>query len=154
MLNFLSGHKANYRDGLLHHPFELAVCVMSFLVVWQVNDLLINEKELVRTTNHGFLSLPLGILWLWVFMGFVGTCLIIVGLGMSIFSRRGRAIEATGLWLVAAMWLSAGVSAFAFGPSSFTEYGRYLSMGIACVVRLIALNQLQTALSNLERKSG
>lgn len=150
-MNRRTNLRTNIKDGVLHHPFELSICATSYFLIWTIVDLLVTNRQLLHATEHGFLSLPIFILWVWCVMGTIGTSLIIAGLGMSMFSRAGRAIEAAGLWLVMAMWASVAISVVAFGSSRISEYGSYLAISIACGFRILALNQIQKVLNDVGR---
>lgn len=128
------------KHGIYAHPFEMVACVSTFLSVYGAFKLLLYSPEVLDRATAGILSLPKYILWTWVVMGFLGAILTASGLTMSIFSTKGRVLEEQGLWLMGAMWLSAGIARSFLDIGAWLEYVRYLSIAGGCALRLMMLN--------------
>ena len=128
------------KHGIYADPFEFVACVSTFLSVYGAFRLLMYEPEVLANATVGILSLPTYMLWAWVIMGFVGATLAAAGLTMSIFSPKGRVLEEQGLWLMGAMWLSAGVARSFLDIGAWMEYMRYLSIAGGCALRLMMIN--------------
>lgn len=128
------------KHGIYAHPFEFVACVSTFLSVYGAFKLLVYHPDILERTPTGILSIPSYILWVWVVMGFIGATLTAIGLAMSIFSPKGRVLEEQGLWLMGAMWLSAGVARSFLDIGAWVEYVRYLSIAAGCIMRLMMLN--------------
>lgn len=128
------------KHGIYAHPFEMVACISTFLGVYAAFDLLLYRPEVLDAATSGVLSLPKYILWVWVVMGFLGSVLTAAGLTMSIFSKRGREWEAAGLWLMGAMWLSAGVARTFLDITAWVEYVRYWAIAFGCIIRLMSIN--------------
>ena len=130
------------KHGLYAHPFEMVACASTFLSVYGAFRLLLYHPEILNNADSGILVLPRFLLWTWVIMGFLGAVITASGLTLSIFSERGRVLEEGGLWMMGAMWLSAGVARAILDLEAWVEYVRYLSIAGGCVVRLMMLNNV------------
>lgn len=128
------------KHGIYAHPFEMVACISTLLSVYGAFKLLLYQPEILDAATVGILSLPKYILWVWVIMGFLGAGLTAAGLTMSIFSPKGRVLEEQGLWLMGAMWLSAGIARSFLDIDAWIEYARYLAIAIGCILRLMMLN--------------
>jgi hypothetical protein len=128
------------KHGLYAHPFEAVACVSSFLSIYGTFQLLLYHPEILDNATSGILTCPRWMLWTWVVTGFIGAVLTGFGLTASIFSQKGRTVEETGLWLMGAMWLSAGFARSLLDLNAWVEYVRYFAIAAGCVVRLMQLN--------------
>ncbi len=140
------------KHGIYAHPFEMVACVSTFLSVYGGFDLLVHHPEYLETIHSGILSLPDGVLWVWIIMGFVGAVMTATGLTLSIFSQKGRAIEEAGLWMMGAMWLSAGVARSFLDLNAWVEYTRYFAIAAGCALRLMMLNDFHDILKRAVRE--
>ena len=86
------------RENVRTRPFELVICILSLITIQQIMEILITRPEILRDVGSGFLSLPKAFLWTWCVFGLIGVALLLIGLVMSIFSFRARAVETSGLW--------------------------------------------------------
>lgn len=130
------------KHGIYAHPFEMVACISTFLSVYGAMRLLLYSPEAVENATSGILTLPTYLLWTWIVMGFFGAAATAGGLTMSIFSPKGRVLEEQGLWLMGAMWLSAGVTRSIMDLEAWIEYMRYLSIAGGCIIRLMMLNDV------------
>lgn len=137
------------RNGIYAHPFELVACVSTLLAVWGGGKLLVTQPETLDRLDSGILSMPHLLLWSWIAMGACGAVLTAGGLGMSVYSHKGRAIEATGLWLMGAMWLSSGVALVFLDWMAWEAYVRYFAIAGGCVLRLLVLNQFHAIMTKI-----
>lgn len=128
------------KHGIYAHPFEFVACVSTFLSVYGGFQLLMYHPEILDAATSGILSLPKYIIWIWVVMGFLGAVATGSGLALSIFSPKGRVLEEQGLWLMGAMWLSAGIARIILDLDAWVEYVRYFAIAGGCIVRLLMLN--------------
>jgi hypothetical protein len=135
------------RNGLYAHPFEMVACISTFLGVWGAFKLLVHNPEVLDRIEDGILSVPKYILWIWVIVGFFGCVTTALGLAASIFSNKGRVVEAAGLWMMGAMWLSAGVAMIFLDWQAWEQYLRFFSIATACIVRLMMLNDFHSIMS-------
>lgn len=141
------------RNGLYAHPFEAVACISTMLSVYGAFRLLVYRPQVLDAATSGILSMPKYILWIWVVMGFVGAVVTLIGLGLSIFSRKGRQVEASGLWLMGAMWLTAAVARMALDLAPWEEYLRYWAIGLGCVTRLLMLYEFQGIMDRAPREA-
>jgi hypothetical protein len=141
------------KHGIYAHPFEFVACVSTFLSVYGAFKLLLYRPEILDNANAGILSLPKYILWTWVIMGFIGAVMTGSGLTMSIFSQKGRVIEESGLWLMGAMWLTAGVARSILDLEAWLEYMRYLAIAGGCALRLMMINDFHEIMSKAWRET-
>lgn len=139
------------KHGIYAHPFEFVACVSTFLSVYAAFQLLLYHPEILDNADAGMLSLPKYILWIWVVMGFLGAVLTAIGLTMSIFSKRGRVLEEQGLWLMGAMWLSAGIARSFLDLDAWIEYVRYIAIAGGCTLRLMMLNDFHEIMTRSRR---
>lgn len=128
------------KHGIYAHPFEAVACVSTFLSVYAAFQLLLYHPEIVNNAEVGILTCPRWMLWTWVIMGCVGAILTMSGLTASIFSTKGRTVEEQGLWLMGAMWLSAGFARSLLDLNAWLEYIRYFAIAGGCIGRLMQLN--------------
>lgn len=128
------------KHGIYAHPFEMVACVSTFLSVYGAFQILLYHPEILHRADAGILVLPRFLLWSWVIMGFLGAIMTASGLTLSIFSEKGRVIEEGGLWMMGAMWLSAGVARSFLDLNAWVEYVRYLAIAGGCILRLMMLN--------------
>lgn len=128
------------KHGIYAHPFEFVACVSTFLSVYGAFQLLLYHPEILDQATQGILTVPKYLLWTWVIMGFLGAVATASGLALSIFSPKGRVLEEQGLWLMGAMWLSAGVVRIVLDLDAWVEYLRYFAIAGGCVLRLMMLN--------------
>lgn len=128
------------KHGIYAHPFEFVACVSTFLSVYGAFRLLLYHPEILDQATQGILTVPKYLLWTWVIMGFLGAVATASGLALSIFSPKGRVLEEQGLWLMGAMWLSAGVVRIVLDLDAWVEYLRYFAIAGGCVLRLMMLN--------------
>jgi hypothetical protein len=128
------------KHGIYAHPFEMVACVSTFLSVYGAFKILLYNPEILHRADAGILVLPRFLLWSWVIMGFLGAIMTASGLTLSIFSEKGRVIEEGGLWMMGAMWLSAGVARSFLDLNAWVEYVRYIAIAGGCILRLMMLN--------------
>jgi len=128
------------KHGLYAHPFEAVACISTFLSVYGAFQLLLYHPDYINAQTSGILTCPRWMLWAWVVMGFVGAIMTGIGLTASIFSSKGRTIEEQGLWMMGAMWLSAGFARSLLDLDAWVEYVRYFAIAGGCIVRLMQLN--------------
>lgn len=138
------------RHCLYNHPFELVICIITNLAIWNVLDLVIHNPDLLNSISDGFLSMPVPLLLVWSIMGFIGSFLMFIGLGMSTFSKTGQIIEAVGLHLAGAMWSAAFVAELLTQPTAYTSWGQFFAISFGCFVRLLGLSRFQRILSKAE----
>lgn len=141
------------KHGIYAHPFEMVACVSTFLSVYGAFKLLLYHPEILDRADVGILVLPKYLLWTWVIMGFLGAVLTASGLTMSIFSQKGRILEEAGLWLMGAMWLSAGISRSFLDIDAWLEYARYLAIAGGCTLRLMMLNNFHDIMRRMWREA-
>ena len=139
------------KHGIYAHPFEFVACVSTFLSVYGAFQLLLYHPEILDAADVGILSLPKYILWIWVCMGCVGALMTGFSLTWSIFSPKGRVLEEAGLWLMGAMWLSAGVARFALDIDAWVEYVRYFAIAGGCAMRLMMINNFHEVVRQMRR---
>lgn len=139
---------SDVKTNITSHPFEFVFSSILVLRLWRSVDMLLDYDKLPESFKVGLMSLPLVMLWTWVVMGLIGSLLIFAGLSTSSFTRKSRALEASGLWLSAAMWFSIGVSDLVIAPLDFRGYAAFFVITGGCMVRLIALNRLQRIISH------
>ena len=140
----------DFRDNVRTRPFQFVICVVSLLYIWSIVHILIEDPGRLSNIESGFLSLPKPVLWCWCCIGSIGSILMVIAFTANVFSEKGHAIEASGLWLSGSMWLSAAVSALIFFPSDWTEYSQYLVITIGFVTRLSVLRQFRHVRSKAE----
>jgi len=128
------------KHGLYAHPFEAVACISTFLSVYGAFQLLLYHPEIINSAESGILTCPTWMLWTWVIMGCVGAIMTGGGLAASIFSPKGRVVEEQGLWLMGAMWLSAGFARSLLDLNAWVEYVRYFAIAAGCAGRLLQLN--------------
>jgi hypothetical protein len=128
------------KHGIYAHPFEFVACVSTFLSVYGAFQLLLYHPDVLDNATQGILSVPKYLLWVWVVTGFLGAVATASGLALSIFSPKGRVLEEQGLWLMGAMWLSAGVVRAVLDLEAWVEYIRYFAIAGGCILRLMMLN--------------
>lgn len=128
------------KHGIYAHPFEMVACISTFLSVYGAFQLLLYHPDVIANAEAGILTCPRWMLWAWVIMGVVGAIMTAAGLTTSIFSQKGRTIEEQGLWLMGAMWLSAGFARALLDWNAWIEYVRYFSIAAGCIGRLMQIN--------------
>lgn len=146
--------KISIKHGIYAHPFEMVACVSTALSVYAAFQLLLYHPEVLDAADVGILSLPKYILWIWVIMGFLGSVLTASGLTLSIFSTKGRVLEEQGLWLMGAMWLSAGISRSILDWDAWIEYVRYMAIAVGCVLRLMMINDFHHIMQRSWREAN
>src|SRR5690349_12950200 len=139
------------KHGIYAHPFEAVACISTFLSVYGGLQLLLYHPEYLDNATSGILSLPKWMIWTWVVMGFVGAVLTFCGLAASIFSTKGRSVEESGLWLMGAMWLTAGVARSFLDLNAWVEYSRYLAIAGGCILRLMMINEFHEIMRRARR---
>lgn len=130
----------NLKHGIFAHPFEGVACISTFLSIYGAFKLLLYNPEVLDNATSGILSMPKYILWIWVVVGFIGALVTFVGLTMTTWNEKGRAIEASGLWLMGSMWLTAGVARAGLNLDAWVEYTRYFAIAAGCILRLAILH--------------
>jgi hypothetical protein len=135
------------KHGIYAHPFEMVACVSTFLSVYGAFQILLYHPEILNNATAGILVLPRFLLWTWVIMGFLGAVTTASGLTLSIFSEKGRIIEEGGLWMMGAMWLSAGAARLMLDLDAWVEYVRYFTIAGGCIVRLMMLNDVHSMMT-------
>lgn len=136
----------NLKHGVFAHPFEMVACISTFLSVYGGFQLLVYHPEVLDNATSGILSLPKYLIWIWVVVGFIGAVVTGIGLAMTTWSRKGRFIEASGLWLMGSMWLTAGVARAFLNWDAWVEYTRYFALSVGCIFRLIILYDFHESL--------
>lgn len=134
----------NLKHGIFAHPFEAVACTSTFLSVYGGFKLLLLHPEVLDNAEYGILSLPKYLIWTWVVIGFLGAVITFAGLTMSTWNQKGRAIEASGLWLMGSMWLTAGIAAAMLDLWLWEEYVRYFAIAAGCVFRLVIIHDFHT----------
>lgn len=128
------------KHGIYAHPFEAVACISTILSVYGAFRLLLYHPQVINNATSGILTCPRWMLWAWVVMGFVGAVMTFIGLAASIFSSKGRTVEEQGLWMMGAMWLSAGFARSLLDIGAWVEYLRYFAIAAGCAGRLLQLN--------------
>lgn len=133
----------SFRHTILTHPFEICICFISLLAIWNIVNVIITQPEVLEQSNHGLFSLSTGFLLIWCTIGAIGCLFMLLGLTMSPFSVKGMDLESAGLWMTTTMWLSAFVLTFYSDPFRFLSYGQYVVLATACSVRIMALSKIR-----------
>ena len=142
------------RRGVMRHPFELVVCLITFLSIERVISLLVSKPEVLAASENGLLSMAPILLWVWCIMGISGSLLMLIGLTYSVFSARGIDLEAAGLWLAGSMWLSAAFVTMYVEPTLWQQYAQYLVIASGCGIRLIVLSKIRHVIVTTTTEDG
>lgn len=142
----LSKRLGKIRDNIYTHPFEMVVCIMSFLGAYRVLNTIIEFHTVHVDDRTGIYSLPVGVLWVWAVMGLTGSVIILVGLWVAVVNVMGFLIELSGLWLLGSLWLSVGLSTIFISDGSFPQYGQHFTIAIGCLIRILAIHRLRVTL--------
>lgn len=135
------------KDSLINHPFEFTVSFLALFAMIHSADIALHMDTIPAAQKVGILSVSPVLIWIWLFAGFLGACLMLTGLIISSWKVLGREVEAMGLWLSAAMWTSVAVADMVyFLTEDFWTYLGYFAIAIGCLVRLVALNKFRNAI--------
>ena len=141
-------HVRGLRNGVLRHPFELTICVITLLSIYALIRILLDRPEILGQSQHGLLRLPSPILWVWCASGIAGSMLMITGLTMSAFSEKGMDLESAGLHLSVILWASTFVVTVVAQPTAIQIWGQYLSIACGCLVRIMAIGGMRAVVHN------
>lgn len=146
-------NKTETRQNIMTYPFEVVVCALALISIIRVIKVLPHLDSLPDEVRQGLLTMSPVLLWIWMIMGGVGASLMLIGLSMSSFRWVGRLVESVGCWLSFGMWTSIGAADVIYFPHDWLAYVQYFLIGAACLVRILALSRVKTAVIRARREA-